>query len=74
MDVSEDAKQDILYQDEKGCSKFEEFASEQIVASHAKLSIWEAMQKMKLKTHEEKLNSCKKNCKRIHCKSAKWER
>ena len=56
MEVPEDAKEDILHRDEKGTSKFEEFASERVVASTAKLSIWEPMQKMKLKT----FNTCRK--------------
>ena len=56
MEVPEDAKEDMLHRDEKGTSKFEEFVSERVVASTAKLSIWEPMQKMKLKT----FNTCRK--------------
>lgn len=56
MEVPEDAKEDILHRDEKGTSKFEEFVCERVVASTAKLSIWEPMQKMKLKT----FNTCRK--------------
>ena len=39
MEVPEDAKEDILHRDEKGTCKFEEFVSEWVVASTAKLSI-----------------------------------
>ena len=50
MEVPENAKDDILLRDEKGTEKFEEFVSERVVASTAKMSIWDPMKKIKLKT------------------------
>lgn len=56
MEVPETAKEDILLRDEKGAKKFEEFVSERVVASTAKLSIWDPMKKIKLKT----FSTCRK--------------
>jgi hypothetical protein len=50
MEVPENSKNDILLRDEKGTEKFEEFVSERVVASTAKMSIWDPMKKIKLKT------------------------
>jgi hypothetical protein len=50
MEVPENAKDDILLRDVKGTEKFDEFVSERVVASTAKMSIWDPMKKIKLKT------------------------
>lgn len=56
MEVPENAKEDILCRDEKGARKFEQFVSERVVASKVKVSIWDPMQKIKLKT----FSTCRK--------------
>ena len=51
MEVPETAKEDILFGDDKGLNKFEEFVSQKLVASTAKKSIWDTTEiEMKLKT------------------------
>ena len=60
MEVPETAKEDILLRDDKGSNKFEEFVSQRLVASTAKKSIWDPINKLKLKTFStcQKKTSC----------------
>ena len=45
MKVPETAKEDILFRDDNGSNKFEEFVSQTLVASTAKKSIWNPIKK-----------------------------